>query len=377
MATTFQQFYDERKYSLITEEFPDKTKFPLYYQTRKREFIIDEGEMLFIPAGWWHFVFSEEVNPKTKINYAMNFWYEEPFNWKEGITDPLYVPKIKNHNIQSKDPSEFLKDYNLLIHRSKMKYFPPDILKHRYSQVSTEYMTYDEFKMTENPEYYILQNRCTEIDKYAPRFERPLFQSSIWVNFGNIYSLPHYDMKDNWLCQLQGKKRVLLFPPDDRDNMYPMNNHSLGLLSEMEFKVQGDIFIRRNRFSIEPKICNHVVDLLPINTLDNPTLQESFLRESKALENYFGQMQCAIPKFPVVETFHVKDVRGSFYEQGQFDTPCIFLWFMTNGRLLIRNFNFQVLQGQLFIFPASFLYPWKVENAVFIFPNFRRPIQDT
>jgi Cupin-like domain len=367
----FEQFYNERKYSLITEEFPDKQKFPLYYTAQRKEFVIGEGQMLFIPAGWWHFAFSEEPNHISGINFAINYWYEEPNNFQED-QPTILPPRIEQHGLPNLDPSDILQDYDLTLHRSKRKYFPPDILKHRFQDLTLEHMTYKEFLITKNPQYYILQNKCSALNKYAPQFERPLFQSSIWINFGHVYSLPHYDMKDNWLCQMKGKKRVILFAPEERDKLYPINPYPVSLLRSLEEKMVGDSFIRRNSFSIELKLCEHFLRLLPEKTVDHEALTESHQKEAKALENYFRSQSCASPNFPNPKTFNLIDVRKSFYEKTQFDIPCIFIWFVTNARLNIRNFTFDVLPGQLFIFPSNYIYPWKVENGVFILPKFHR-----
>lgn len=374
--TSLQTFYAEKKYSCITEEFPDKTRFPLYYEANKKEYIIDEGEMLFIPAGWWHFVFSEEVNPDSKINYAMNFWYEEPVDWKEGITDPEYMPKLEKHDILSKDPSDFLKDYDLAIHRSKTKYFPPIHLKHIHPKLDVEYMKYVDFKHTRNPEYYILQNKCTEIEKYAPVFERPINMTSIWVNFGSIYSLPHYDMKDNWLCQLQGKKRVLLFPPEDRDKLYPINSLSLDLVQEIGNKLMKDRFIMIKRLCVDGKLCESILNLLPMETFTHSVFLDSYKKYSNEYIKLLDSERCAFPDIQSVETFNIKDVRGSMYEEPQLEVPYMFLWFLTKGSLTISKYEFQVYPGDLYIFPSLFTYPWLVKNCVFMYPSFRLPTQD-
>ena len=367
----FSQFNDERKYSRITEEFPDKQRFPLYYVAQRKEIIINEGEMLFIPAGWWHFVFSEESNNVSGINFAINFWYEEEYNFNEEISS-AYFPVLKKHNIPNIDPADILQDYDLTIYRSKSKYFPPDILNYRFPNLKIEYMTYKEFLITKNPQYYILQNQCSDLNKYAPHFERPLYKSSVWINFGHVYSLPHYDMKDNWLCQIQGKKRVILFPPEERDKLYPMNPYPIPLLRSFEEKLAGDIFIRRNRFSINLDLCNYFLKLLPNKTINHYILVDSYNRESTVLQSYFREQECSVPNFLEPKIFNVIDARNSIYECNQYNTtnPCIFLWFLTKATLMIRSLSYDVLPGQLFIFPSTFMYPWKVENGIFIIPTF-------
>jgi hypothetical protein len=283
-----------------------------------------------------------------------------------------YFPVLKKHNIPNIDPADILQDYDLTIYRSKSKYFPPDILNHRFPNLKIEYMTYKEFLITKNPQYYILQNQCSDLNKYAPHFERPLYKSSVWINFGHVYSLPHYDMKDNWLCQMQGKKRVILFPPEERDKLYPMNPYPIPLLRSFEEKLAGDIFIRRNRFSINLDLCNYLLKFVENKSINHYLLVDSYNRECKVLQNYFREQLCSIPHFLEPTIFNIIDVPDSVYEGNHYNTtnPCIFLWFLTKASLIIRSLSYNVLPGQLFIFPTSFIYPWKVENGIFIIPTF-------
>jgi len=372
IVMNFENFYAERKYSQITEEFPDKTKFPLYYEAKRQQFIIDEGEMLFIPAGWWHFVFSEEPNTKTGLNVAFNFWYEPLPQWREGLSNEDR-PKLKNHQVPTVQLTDILEDYEILIHRSKHKYFPPNSLQHKFPELKLETMTFNEFLMTRNPEYYILQTKCSKLEQYAPPFRTILAQSALWINFGNVYSLPHYDLQDNWLCQMQGRKRVILFPPEERRTLYPMNMYPLEFLNELNAQLGGDVFIRKNPFAISSKVCKHVIRLLPESTTRIEDFFNSYSKEKKPLLDFFIHQKCSLEKVQNPHHFKIVDARETEYEEPQLNVPCIFLWFMTNGTLEVRNFTFNVLSGQLFIFPSSFIYPWRVTNAVFVYPIFDRP----
>lgn len=56
---------------------PDFKRFPLFRETMPLNCTINEGEVLFMPAFWWHEVKSSP-NPSTNRNLAINYWYE-PF----------------------------------------------------------------------------------------------------------------------------------------------------------------------------------------------------------------------------------------------------------------------------------------------------------
>lgn len=48
--------------SFVDVETPDLSKYPLYTKARKTTVTISPGQLLFIPAGWWHHVRSLEVS---------------------------------------------------------------------------------------------------------------------------------------------------------------------------------------------------------------------------------------------------------------------------------------------------------------------------
>ncbi|KYQ93674.1 transcription factor jumonji [Tieghemostelium lacteum] len=58
--------------SLVDIESPDLTKFPLFSRTEQhyREFIMQPGDMLYIPSGEWHYVRS--LSP----SFSLSFWYD-------------------------------------------------------------------------------------------------------------------------------------------------------------------------------------------------------------------------------------------------------------------------------------------------------------
>lgn len=50
-------------------------------------------------------------------------------------------------------------------------------------------------------------------------------QPNAWFSSANVSKSLHYDTSDNLLCQVMGRKQVLLFSPDQSVYMYP-DNHS-------------------------------------------------------------------------------------------------------------------------------------------------------
>lgn len=57
-------------YSLVDVEKPDLVRFPQFARATPIEIVLNKGEMLFLPAFWWHHVVSEGEN------VAVNFWWQ-------------------------------------------------------------------------------------------------------------------------------------------------------------------------------------------------------------------------------------------------------------------------------------------------------------
>jgi len=66
-------------FSRVDLENPDYQKYPLFKNVRPIEFILEPGEVIFIPVGWWHHVRSLE----TSISVSMtNFVFPNHYEWK-------------------------------------------------------------------------------------------------------------------------------------------------------------------------------------------------------------------------------------------------------------------------------------------------------
>eukprot|EP01059_Diplonema_ambulator_P026653 TRINITY_DN44034_c0_g1_i1.p1 TRINITY_DN44034_c0_g1~~TRINITY_DN44034_c0_g1_i1.p1 ORF type:complete len:321 (+),score=65.09 TRINITY_DN44034_c0_g1_i1:112-1074(+) len=59
-----------RYFSQIDPSKPDLAKFPAYANAKPVTVTLNAGEILFIPAHWWH-----QVHHGPSVNIAVNFWY--------------------------------------------------------------------------------------------------------------------------------------------------------------------------------------------------------------------------------------------------------------------------------------------------------------
>ncbi len=67
--------------SQLNIDKPDIDKFPKFQKAKYMECLLEPGEMLFIPAFWWHQVYSQD-----QLNISINFWWKTTF--KEYLTPP-------------------------------------------------------------------------------------------------------------------------------------------------------------------------------------------------------------------------------------------------------------------------------------------------
>lgn len=65
-------------YSGVDCESPDYDKHPLFAHVNKIEVILEPGEVLFLPVGWWHHVRALDVSITVSF---MNFVFSNDFQW--------------------------------------------------------------------------------------------------------------------------------------------------------------------------------------------------------------------------------------------------------------------------------------------------------
>ena len=70
----------DRYYSEVDPEKIDKEKYPEFLETSLSDVILEPGDLLFIPAGWWHWVRSLDIS----ISVTFSNFFVKDFNteWK-------------------------------------------------------------------------------------------------------------------------------------------------------------------------------------------------------------------------------------------------------------------------------------------------------
>ncbi len=65
-------------FSKVDPENPDYEKYPLFKNVKPIELILQPGEVIFIPVGWWHHIKSLDISISVSFT---NFWFPNYYDW--------------------------------------------------------------------------------------------------------------------------------------------------------------------------------------------------------------------------------------------------------------------------------------------------------
>lgn len=271
---TIQDMYCQRRHSKVPSTTPDNIEFHNYYKARKISVMLNPGDILFIPYGWWHFVTSDKVDDDTHMNITISNWTTkrkcdcllsfDPDNYRLQCPRYTYNPSKFNKLVDthtklslpflahSKLYTQYTLDFKTLqdnlhndvpIFHSKDGFFTSTYLDyyhhHNCTKFKSNFTNFHEMGM--NGEHvYLAQYAVSDTSLNLP----PLLDNNyndrfLWINFGKATSNLHYDLEDNLLVQIQGTKNVIMFPPSERDNLYPYNPYPPGFLCYLISKLEN------------------------------------------------------------------------------------------------------------------------------------------
>jgi hypothetical protein len=271
----FREFYIQRRFSKIPSPYPEnKNEYKNYFESKRIEVEIKPNEMLFIPAGWFHFVISEKTDEISKLNVAVSFFteYDKCIDCdlnKQEFTDIIrksHEDKINydyykkksfpciinsSHKYNSGISVENLenlyqKNTDLVVTKSTSALFISNYIKEVYPDSCIELkMNFKDFLSLglndKKNNYYLLQSN---VNLRSLKIDRPDFLKKekeknycLWINFGGIYTGLHYDEHNNILIQLHGTKKIILFPPSERNKLDLVNTIDPKILCQMKKKL--------------------------------------------------------------------------------------------------------------------------------------------
>jgi len=407
----------KRRFSSIDVINPDMELYPNYYKAKRFEILLSEGTYLFIPYGWYHHIFSEKVNEKTKLNVAINFWtrnnvYNEIIisnKCYKNITDVItlsnekiiyeefsqksqpfkYYKKINNSIDNLKD---ILKRISLSYTFSSNSVFTSDYID---SNIRFDDCTLDEYINSNFKYKYIFQNDITSLKntEYIKNI-KPSWLSeytdkikyNLWINQGNISSKNHYDLYDNIILQINGTKKVYLFPPNERDNLYLMNNiNIMNILNTKEEYYLGNKniiekqvpYVQLFNNNITPsdydninnylKVTNYKEGYIYNKEIDNSLyiiLSDTFKKYIDLLINLNNEMplnlECEDSGYYLSSVYSI--LKPLYNNESKFR----YIWFLSDFKFYINKVEIDAKIGSLLLYPAHFTYVEKPLEEVTI-----------
>ena len=233
-------------HSAITQYPPNPIKYPKFYNCKEQTFILYPGDMLYIPEGWCHWVFSfkdkqsEYTNENIAISFHINkfdgviynkFYDKKPFVYNLDKTQHSFFDitfdKIKNQ----------IYDIEIPIYKSKGSTLIPtkkndNILKYKVSSEKIKISKFDNLQKQHKYNMYmastpfIFQNfPSTPPNIIKESFPGSTISHLYWFGFfdNNTESFDsglHFDKRHNCLIQIKGTKLVRLYNKKDNDNLY-------------------------------------------------------------------------------------------------------------------------------------------------------------
>lgn len=338
-----REMFNDRRFSKIGSSNPDPNEYPLFYDALCKEVVLDEGNFLIIPAGWHHLVYSDGVNKQTNVNMAISYWINDEFDEVAAFERQAYDMNIEfSSNIAYEDYANAVLVSKPLISNSSYFEIPithevlqkaiisssilvsdkPEIpsttLRHLYDIDIFPNVNVVDFlrnNLRYKSKYVYLHNLKIDqeiINVFRPSFllSKKLNTTQCWINHGNVRTFLHYDTEHNILLQLQGRKRVFLFPPNERSKLYMHNPYPIRLLYSMSFHDHSS---QQFHFNLSPQTCIKLIKDYGHN--ENVSLKEPDCEALK--DRLYVAFREYMKVLYSVEKFTIETVPGdiSFYKR--------------------------------------------------------------
>lgn len=196
----------------VVDKF-DTDRFPKLKFTKPIKFKLNKGESIYIPKGWWHWIKS------TSKSFAINYWFLnknnlDPFIFNHSTKYDINLFKGQDVYVWDSFRDDGVSDYILPFNE-----FYESKLDNRYI------LTLDQPYPHKSLNYH-LKNIIKPYIKF-PIHEKlsykNTFDFNIWISSGKHDTGLHYDDEDGVLSLIEGSKEIILFPPSDSENLYPIS----------------------------------------------------------------------------------------------------------------------------------------------------------
>ena len=202
--------YNFAHFSRITAH--NKWFFPKLLFTKPLKYIVNEGESLWIPRGWWHWVKSEEGT------IAISYWCDE----KQGPMFP-YTFSFESGDITSKIDDVLSRLQNVEIWNSSTDKIHIAEIERKDNSCIITLPGYSNNAKTlhSNKELHDSLKEHMSIPPVSV-WEGCHVDANLWVALGYHDTGLHYDDNDGVLSVVRGRKEVIMYPPEQSHLLYPL-----------------------------------------------------------------------------------------------------------------------------------------------------------
>lgn len=359
-----EQFFSERRYSPICDEFPCKIKYPKFYEAHKRDITIGPGEMIFIPSGWFHLVFSEP--DENGLNFAINHWYEVPAGRAmEGDKSDLEPFKSKHTEVIK--PDDFMNDDSevKVMISTNGKFGSTSVAAHKFEEgLDIRTMKWSEFWSQKRKDSYLVQHETIDLKNIEPGRDN-WSASTMWICFDKVNTYLHYDRQDNFLLQINGTKKILLFPNEDHQLLYTFNPYPLPTI-EVLMSCWGN-WNYVNIYDDGPiKGCvdkfTSILGDLDHTIVDHPDLRQEYISYIERYTEKVKDMQGWMPNWSTNSEPEFIITKSEFIGEFKFFHPHIHcLFFLTDSCIRVSRSEYFISRGSVICFPHIYIYNWSVK----------------
>lgn len=231
-------------HSAIPTYPPNILDYPDFYKCKEMTFILSPGDMLYIPAGWFHWVFSyPDEQQNIAISYSVSefaghiyneFYFEKPYKFSLNKNEhPFFNYTFESYKQMYPDykVNTIISNKNVLLHVNKSQ-----LKNHKIQHVK---LTFDEMEtLLKNNTHNIYMGQNDTLTPQKPPeclftgFPESRYRCNQWLALFNknteyIDSGLHYDITHGILIQIKGKKLVRLFKPEDANDLYLQPMHKI------------------------------------------------------------------------------------------------------------------------------------------------------
>tara|TARA_R100000388_G_scaffold84828_1_gene63895 strand:- start:25 stop:1431 length:1407 start_codon:yes stop_codon:yes gene_type:complete len=192
----------------------DLKVYPKLSKTHPIRITLCEGQALYIPKKWWHWV------KATEKSFSINYWF-----LNDNDIEPFVFNFENNYNLDLFDKQEVI-----VWHSDKNnEYFFADNFKNFYeSGKDDDYvLTLDNTQLQDytngesNNHLKGLISDQIKIPYHENINHNNVFDFNLWISSNKHDTGLHWDDEDGILTVIKGKKEIILFPPSDSKNLYP------------------------------------------------------------------------------------------------------------------------------------------------------------